>query len=339
MYILCRKATKFLTFRIYQRDLDRIMENIIAPIDKELLKKELTEEKLVRNTRNASNQIFRVNAENSPNVLLEIGRLRELSFRGAGGGTGKSLDLDRYDLEPNCYNQLVVWDPTEEQIVGGYRYILCRNATMIDQNSPDIATSSLFRFSKEFIENYFPHTIELGRSFVQPAYQSPRDNRKSIYALDNLWEGLGTLAVDYSNIKFFFGKVTMYPQFNKKARDLILFFLKKFFPDPEKLIFPIKPLKISSSARRLEKIFTGESITENFNILAKEVRKYNETIPPLFNSYSSLSATMKTFGTALNESFGGVEETGILITISDIYEAKSERYIKSYFDSKIKDGE
>lgn len=312
------------------------MEQILPPVDRELIKSELTPEKLVRHTRSASNEIYRVNAANAPNVMLEIGRLRELSFRNAGGGTGKSADIDKFDTGPDAYNQLIVWDPADSEIVGGYRYFLCWNAGFDAENNPNIATSSMFRFSQKFIEEYFPYTVELGRSFVQPAYQSARDNRKSIYALDNLWEGLGTLAVDYADIRYFFGKVTMYPHFNKQARDLILFFLSKFFPDPDKLIYPISPRLISSPAEELNALFTGETISDNFNILTKEVRKYSENIPPLFSSYSSLSATMKTFGTALNENFGGVEETGILITIDDIYEAKSDRYIKSYLDSKSK---
>ena len=126
----------------------------------------------------------------------------------------------------------------------------------------------------------------------------------------------------------------MYQNFNKQARDLILYFLSKFFPDPDQLIRPIKALELTTPVEVLEEVFTGVNLTENFNILAKEVRKYNENIPPLFSSYSSLSATMKTFGTALNEYFGGVEETGILITISDIFEEKSQRYIRSYIESK-----
>jgi len=310
------------------------MEGMIPPVSKELIMGELTPERFVRKTNNASNHIYIVNANNAPNVMREIGRLRELSFRVAGGGTGKPLDLDAFDTGINPYEQLIVWDPTDEAILGGYRFMVCRNAGVDQLGVPKLATSKLFHFSEKFNEEYLPYTIELGRSFVQPAYQSTQTNRKSIYALDNLWDGLGTLVVDYENIRYFFGKVTMYPQFNAQARDLILYFLRRFYPDPDRLIYPIQPLELSTPDEQLKNVFTAGTLEENFKLLSQEVRKYQENVPPLFSSYSALSPTMKTFGTALNKDFGGVEETGILITIGDIYEPKKNRYVGQYLSSK-----
>jgi len=313
---------------------DDAMQGMIPPVCKQLIKGELTPERFVRKTNNASNHIYVVNANNAPNVMQEIGRLRELSFRVAGGGTGKPLDVDDFDTGLHPYEQLIVWDPADEEIVGGYRYMLCREAGFDHDGVPKLATSKLFHFSKKFIDEYLPYTIELGRSFVQPAYQSTQINRKSIYSLDNLWDGLGTLVVDYENIRYFFGKVTMYPHFNVHARDLILFFLNRFYPDPDNLVHPVEPLELRTSAEQMEKVFTADTIEENFKLLSQEVRKYQENIPPLFSSYSALSPTMKTFGTALNKNFGNVEETGILITISDIYEPKRSRYVGQYRASK-----
>lgn len=309
-------------------------EGLIPPVDRDLIKGELTRERFLRKTNNASNEIYVINANNAPNVMREIGRLRELSFSMAGGGTGKPLDIDHYDTGPHPYEQLIVWDPEDEEIVGGYRYILCKNAPIDSLGVPKLATSGLFRFSEKFLNEYFPYTVELGRSFVQPAYQPSRENRKSIFSLDNLWDGLGTLVIDYPEIKFYFGKVTMYTHFNVYARDLILYFLRRFFPDPDKLIYPIEPLELKTPVGKLEKIFTASSLEENFKLLSREVRKHKENIPPLINAYAALSSTMKTFGTAINHDFGGVEETGILITVSDIYEAKKDRYMKSYQDGK-----
>ncbi|MFO8067294.1 MAG: GNAT family N-acetyltransferase [Bacteroidales bacterium] len=302
------------------------MQKIIDPIDRSVLAEELTKDKLLRKTNNANNEIYLVDNNNAPNVLREIGRLREVSFRTAGGGTGKDCDLDFYDITEVPYQQLIVWDPEEKEITGGYRFILCKEAPFKENNIPQLATAGLFNFSDKFIKEYLPYTIELGRSFVQPNYQTARKNRKSIYSLDNLWDGLGALIVNYPETQYFFGKVTMYTDFNPRARDMILYFMNNFFPDKEKLAYPKEPLGYKTDISDFDKIFNASSLEENKKILSKEVRKYNENIPPLINSYMNISPTMKTFGTAINEGFGGVEETGILVTIADIYDQKKERH-------------
>ena len=309
-------------------------EGLIPPVERNQIKAELNRERFLRNTNNASNEIYVINANNAPNVLREIGRLRELSFRTAGGGTGKPLDIDKYDTSSQPYEQLIVWDPEREEIVGGYRYILCKDAPIDSLGVPKLATSGMFRFSEKFLNEYLPFTIELGRSFVQPAYQPSRENRKSIFSLDNLWDGLGTLVIDYPGTKYFFGKVTMYTHFNIYARDLILYFLGRFFPDPDKLVYPMDPIELQSPEEKLEAVFTANSLEENFKLLSQEVRRQKENIPPLINAYAALSSTMKTFGTAINHNFGGVEETGILITVADIHETKKERYIQSYLENR-----
>ncbi len=305
-------------------------EKLIAPADRELLKEELNADTFFRKTNNAHNEIYVVDAHGSPHTAREIGRLRELSFRQAGGGTGKACDLDYYDIAEVPYKQLIVWDPTAEEIVGGYRYLCCWEVPFDEQGKPQVATAELFRFSDRFLKDYFPYTIELGRSFVQPAYQPSRDNRKSIYSLDNLWDGLGGLVVDYPRLKYFVGKVTMYQHFDAYARDLILYFMARFFPDKDELIRPLEPLSLNTPEEKLEQVFTGVNFEDNYRLLSQKVRQRNENIPPLFSSYMSLSPTMRTFGTAFNAGFGGVEETGIMVTIADIYESKSRRHVSTY---------
>ncbi len=306
------------------------MEPIIPPVDKDLIKKELTKEKLLRNTNNGDNEIYIVTYHDSPNVLREVGRLREVSFRQSGGGTGKSIDLDFHDTKNNPYKQLIVWAPDEEEIIGGYRYFLCKEADFDNNGNPMLSTSSYFKFSEKFIKEYLPYTMELGRSFVQPNFQPSSKSRKRLFSLDNLWDGLGALIVENPNIKYFFGKVTIYREFNQIARDMILYFMHKFFPDNENLVSPYKPSPIKTPTEELDKLFLGKNYEENHKILFQEVRKYNENIPPLVNSYMGLSPTMKTFGAVINNDFGGVEEIAILIKINDIYESKKNRHIDSY---------
>lgn len=306
------------------------MEDIIAPIDKKVLKSELTEDKRLRFTNKSNNEIYIVTWKNAPNVLKEIGRLREIAFRAAGGGTGKSMDLDEYDLMENPYQQLIVWDPEAEEILGGYRYLLGDEVEFDAEGKPLLATAHMFNFSEKFLKDYLPTTIELGRSFVTLEYQSTRAGSKGLFALDNLWDGLGALTVVMPQVKYFFGKMTMYPSYNRFGRDMILYFLKKHFNDKDKLITPMQPLLIETDEKVLEKLFCHDTFKEDYKVLNTEVRKLGYNIPPLVNAYMSLSPTMRMFGTAINDGFGDVEETGILIAVDEILEEKRVRHIESY---------
>lgn len=306
------------------------MEDIIAPIDRQVLKSELTEDKRLRSTNKSNNEIYIVTWQDSPNVLKEIGRLREIAFRAAGGGTGKSMDLDEYDVMEHPYKQLIVWDPEAEEILGGYRYLLGDEVQFDAQGKPMLATAHMFNFSEKFLKEYLPTTVELGRSFVTLEYQSTRAGSKGLFALDNLWDGLGALTVLKPNVKYFFGKMTMYPSYNRFGRDMILYFLKKHFSDKDNLITPMVPLQIEADPAVLEKLFCNETFKEDYKVLNTEVRKLGYNIPPLVNAYMSLSPTMRMFGTAINDGFGDVEETGILIAVDEILEEKRIRHIESF---------
>lgn len=306
------------------------MEKIIDAVPTDDIIKELTEDRFVRKTNFGHNEIYIVNAHNAPNTMREIGRLREWAFRESGGGTGKSIDIDEFDTRDEAYfEQLIVWDPKEKEILGGYRFINCDKLKKKNNGQVDTPTSELFYYSDEFIDNYLPYTIELGRSFIQPKYQSTGNVRKSIFTLDNLWDGLGALLTNTPSAKYFFGKVTMYPQFDKALRDMILFFMKKFFPDNDNLIYPYPDKAINIKARRaiMKLRLDGQNYQNSYRTMSQYVREKGSMIPPLFNAYMSLSATMKMFGTALNAPFGNVEETAILITIEDIYPEKIERHL------------
>ena len=306
------------------------MEQIIAPIPVDVLKSELTPERMLRTTNKSKNEIYIITAHNAPNVMKEIGRLREIAFRDAGGGTGKAADIDEFDTCEKCYEQLVVWNPEEEEILGGYRFLRGTDWKMGDDGQPKIATGHMFHFSDKFLNEYKDSTIELGRSFVSLPYQSSRMGAKSLFALDNLWDGLGALTVVWPDIKYFFGKMTMYPSYVRKGRDMLLYFLKKHFPDKENLVAPINPVKIETDLDELAAILCEDKLNADYRILNREIRRLGTKIPPLVNSYMGLSQTMRVFGTAVNEEFGNVEETGILIAIDEIEKSKVIRHISSF---------
>jgi hypothetical protein len=305
-------------------------KKVIDPIATELIEAELTPERFLRAANKGGTRLYVIDAHNAPNTMREIGRLREIAFRTAGGGTGKDCDIDEFDTMPTPCRQLIVWDPESKLILGGYRFICGRDIEMTADGKPRIATSHMFNFSQEFIRDYLPYTIELGRSFVRLEYQSSRAGAKALFTLDNLWDGLGSLTVINKDIKYLFGKVTMYPNYTEECRDMILYFLNKYFPDHDNLVTPITPIKTVTPVEKLQQIFVGGSFKEDFKILHSEVRKHDDNIPPLVNAYMGLSPTMRMLGTAINDEFGNVEESGILITIDEIFEEKKQRHINTH---------
>lgn len=306
------------------------MEQIIDPIPLSLIEAELTPDRFLRVTNKGNNHIYVVDAFNAPNIMREIGRLREIAFRAAGGGTGKDCDIDEFDtMNPPC-RQLIVWDPDAHLILGGYRFITGKDIHIEKNGTPRIATSHMFNFSKQFLNDYLPYTLELGRSFVRLEYQSSKAGAKALYALDNLWDGLGALTVIHKEIKYLFGKVTMYPNYSEECRNMILYFLHKHFPDNDNLVTPITPLCTDIDINTMENLFTGETFKDDYKILNTTIREHGYNIPPLVNAYMSLSPTMKMFGTAINDEFGDVEESGIFFAIDEIFEEKKQRHIGTF---------
>ena len=312
------------------------MKKIISPIDTELLEKELTEDKFLRDTNVGNNSIYIITAHDSPNVMREIGRLRELTFRQAGGGAGKETDIDEYDIAEIPFKQLIVWNNENKEIVSSYRFILGKDVPLDENGYPHTPTSKLFLFSKKYIENQWQKSIELGRSFVQPKYQGTTNPRVGLFSLDNLWDGIGALAVVYPNTRYFLGKMTMYNSYNRLARNLILFFLRKYFRGNKNLITPVHPAKGDKGKNVFRSIFRNGSYKEDFRALNDNIRDLKTSIPPLIKSYMSLSTKMKCFGVSANPEFGPVEEIAISIKIKDINEDKRKRYIDSYEGKKKK---
>lgn len=311
------------------------MDTIIPAIDRELIKSELSKDFFIRYTNFENNEIYIFTARDCPHTMKEIGRLREIAYRDGGGGSGKQADIDQFDTMENPYRQMVVWNPNEEEIIGGYRFYELKDARTTKEGAHHIATGNMFKLSQRFVEEYLPYTIELGKSFIQPQYQPTTDPRRGLFSLDNLWDGLGALIVDYPHIKYFYGRVTLYLKYHKKARDILLYYLYKYFGDKDNLVVPFKPEKIRTAPEILETYFSGDGFEDDFTNLNQAIRDLDESIPPLVKAYMSLSPTMKVFGIAHNDAFGdNVEGIGIMIKIDDIFPEKTERHVESYLKEK-----
>lgn len=312
------------------------MEKIIDPISKELLKAELTPDKKLRDTNKGGNEIYVVTWHDSPNVVKEIGRLREEAFRQAGGSSGLSMDLDEFDTMENPYKQIVVWDPDAEAILGGYRYIFGTDVTLREDGQPNLTSSHLYHYSDEFIQHYLPHVMELGRSFVAPEYQSSKAGAKAIFSMDNLWDGIAALIMLHPSIMYFLGKMTMYPSYDSTARNLIMHFLWKHFGDDENLVRPYNLVMPEGDTRLMDLILKDDDFKQDFRNLKDAVRRLGTSIPPLVNSYMNTSPTMKMFGTAINDELAEVYETGIMVCFDEMYEDKKARHVESFIEDKVK---
>ena len=308
------------------------MKTIIKPVPVELIKAELTESKKLEDTNKGHNELYIVTWHDSPNVVTEVGRLRELAFREAGGSTGNAVDLDEYDKMEKPYKQLIVWDPDNEAIIGGYRFFFGADAAFDENGQPIMASSHQFRFSQKFIKEYLPYVLELGRNFVAPEYQSSKNGAKSIFAFDNLWDGLVAIIMKLPDLLYYFGKITIYPTYDTIARDLIYHFLWKHFGDQEDLVRPWEDQAImpASDPELMNLIVHKEDLTEDYKLLKAAARMRGVNIPPNMTAYISITSQMKMFGTAVNRLMHNIEDTSVLIPFDSIYKEKKWRHIGAY---------
>jgi len=305
------------------------MKPIIPPVETALLVSEL-EGHLLRPTNKADNLIYDITAHECPNVMREIARLREISYRAGGGATGNEMDMDDMDTMAHPYHQLIVWDPVRQQIIGGYRYLFGSEAELHD-GQPYITSAHLFRYSERFIRDYLPYTIEFGRAFVQPEYQTREAGVKALFALDNIWDGIGALVYNNPQLKYMFGKVTIYPDYNPTARELIYAYLERYHRGEEGLFEPYKA--VSNQFTDFSQLpFKGDGKQENYHILQHAIREQGSVIPPMFSAYLNLTNELQFFGNAINDELSDVYESGIMVDISTIWPEKKERYIKPYVE-------
>ena len=301
------------------------MKPIIPPVETSLLISEL-EGHLLRPSNKADNLIYDITAHECPNVMREIARLREISYRDGGGATGQEMDIDEMDLMAKPYHQLIVWDPEHLQIIGGYRYLLGKDAEIRD-GQPFITSAHLFHYSDRFIREFLPQTIEFGRAFVQPMYQKREMGVKALFALDNIWDGIGAIMHIHPELRYMIGKVTIYPDYNATARELIYHYLDIYHRGEEGLFEPYNPLPLK---KEVDLPFKGDDPQENYHILQHAVREQGTVIPPMFSAYLNITNELQFFGNAVNDELANVYETGIMVDLTTVYQEKKERYITPY---------
>jgi len=303
---------------------------LIKPVSRKLLCDELTTDRLIRPTRIGNNQVYIFTAHKAPNLMQEVGRLRELTFRDAGAGFGTAVDIDHFDTDEYPCRQLIVWDPVMEEIIGGYRFNIFHNFKGKPLRDIPLANKSLYSISNTFTNEYIPYLVELARAFIQPKYQPKLAGRKAAFSLDNIWDGLGALVVKYPFIRYFFGRLTFFSNYDPTVRDLAFYFFAKHLQGNPALLSAKKPFEFPTLSNDLEKVIGGSSIKDDFTKLNQAAKNHGTTIPPLVKSYFNVSGTLRVFEPVFDSYFASSYAAAILVTIADVYPAFVKRYIAPY---------
>ncbi len=250
-------------------------------------------------------------------VIKEIGRLREISFRHVGEGSGKKRDIDEYDF---YYKHLVIWDDEALEIAGAYRLGVC-SEIIEDFEVSGLYTSTLFRFDEKF-EPYLEKGIELGRSFVQPKYWNSR-------ALDYLWQGIGAYLQRRPDIRYLFGAVSLSDAFNQKAQGLMIYFYQTYFGAHENLVQHKAPYSMVQWVKEhCEKVFKGDDYRTDMRTLKEELGFMGYSVPTLYKQYSELceegGVQFMDFG--YDKNFNNCMDGFIVADLNLLKESKRKRY-------------
>ncbi|MEW8648128.1 MAG: lysophospholipid acyltransferase family protein [Candidatus Thiodiazotropha endolucinida] len=291
--------------------------SIAHPESRQALKKELSKGRLLGETRDGK-QIVLMDWEIGSALMREIGRLRELSFRKVGEGTGRRRDIDKYDTH---YRHLVLWDDNELEVVGSYR-IGEAGPIINDRGMQGLYTTSLFDFDESF-QPYAERAIELGRSFVQPRYWGSR-------ALDYLWQGLGSYLRHHPEIRHMYGPVSISDRYPKAARDLMVVFYKHYFGCKSRLGEAKIPYQLDKACQEeFSRHFCGDDLERDLQELKNQLALYNVTIPTLFKQYTDLcepgGVCFLDFGK--DPDFAGCTDGMILVSVDKVKSVKRKRYI------------
>ncbi len=293
--------------------------NVAHPEERKSLRDELSSSELLGRTAD-DKIIYLYDYAKKSTILKEVGRLREMTFRKVGEGTGRQRDTDDYD---KYYRHIVLWDDKELEVVGSYRVGQGREICDVFGVS-GFYTNSLFNFSSDFNE-LLPHSIELGRSFVQSKYWGSR-------ALDYLWYGIGAYLKKHSFVKYMFGPVSLSNSYPDEAKKLLIYFYSKYFPAPKKFATSKNPFVLSRhEEEEFEGYFGFENYEEDFRKLKNLLKNYGCIVPVLFKQYSELcekgGVYFSDFG--VDPDFGDCVDGFIIVEIDKILPAKRERYMGS----------
>ncbi|GAB1373115.1 lysophospholipid acyltransferase family protein [Candidatus Kapaibacterium sp.] len=293
-------------------------KTIIHPINKKILKSELNVSILLGYT-NDGMKIYLAEYETGPNIIKEIGRLRELTFRKVGEGTGKTIDMDIYDL---YYKHIVLWDDKELEIVGSYRLGIV--SEIIENYGPKgLYNSSQYKLSSTFVDK-IKNSLEVGRSFIQQKYWKSS-------ALDYIWQGIGAYLSKNDKIEYLWGAVSISDTYPEIAKNLIISYYTKWYKGDFELVTPCLAFSQSSKLQNeVKEILCADNYIDDFKNLKNALKNMGLSVPVLYRRYTELAeyGGAKFISWCIDVNFNNAIDGLIVVDLSMLKEEVKERYYR-----------
>ena len=293
-------------------------QTIAHPQERRNIKRELQQAELLGETAD-NKKIYLFDYAPDSVVMHEIGRLRELSFRQVGEGTGKRRDLDRYDRD---YRHLILWDEQELEIAGAYRIGEVKRIRA-QAGSRGIYSQELFDYDEQAMQPYFEQGIELGRSFVSPKYWGRR-------SLDYLWYGIGAYLKRYPEIRYLFGPVSLSNSYPDFAKALIVSYYQHYFSDNDRLARARVPYRVDKALqRRIATTLTGKDAEVDFTAMREQLMHMNVTVPTLYKQYADVceAGGVRFIDFNIDAAFADCIDGLVMVDLHQLKPAKRKRYL------------
>jgi putative hemolysin len=299
------------------RPIFQSVETVAHPENRLLLKREIEAAEQLGTTGDGKKIVICTMAA-APCVMREIGRLRELTFRSVGEGSGKPRDIDRYDQD---YLQLVLWDSTDLEIAGAYRIGEARKL-MQNKGLDGLYSSTLFNFGEATLP-YLEEGLELGRSFVQQRYQ----DRNS---LDYLWYGIGAFVSKYPDYRYLFGPASLSPLYGRQGISRIVLYYSTYYDKPELEAVSKNPFVVDpQDAREMGQAFSGIDQEADFQALKDALAEQGLPVPTLYKHYARAMLPGGVSFTAFNidHDFGDCVDSLVMADMTMLKPKKRHRYL------------
>lgn len=294
-----------------------MLESIIAPIEVEILERELSNSQLISHLHGGE-CLYKTNYTTAPNVIRELSRLREITFRAVDEGTGKAFDSDIYDT---YYDHIILWHSQNKEIIGSYRMAITND--VIDKyGSSGLYNASQYQFSHNF-SKILKCSIQFGRSFIQSRYWKTN-------ALDHIWRGIGNIIMQNPHVRYMWGAVSISDSYSELAKNLIISYYKKWYEGKNNYFYSNNEFVLNSDYKtQILEILSGNNYREDFKNLKNSLASLGFTLPVLLRKYTDMTdyGGSLFYSFAVDPSFNNSVDCMIIVDLTMLRSELKERYL------------